>query len=83
MNDSFGVPLEPGDYALSASTSGAQVKIGHIVQGKYQLMIEIDYLAVRGERMESHNKRSILGHNVVVLRKADGTVPAPLAAVYD
>lgn len=83
MNDSFGNKVEPGDYALSASTSGGQVKVGRIVQGESQLMIEVDHLAVWGTARPPRNHRTILGTNVIVLRKADGTVPHPMGEIYE
>ncbi|MDQ1016661.1 hypothetical protein [Streptomyces afghaniensis] len=83
MNDSFGNKVQPGDYALSVSTSGVQVKMGRIVQGAHQLMIEVDHLAVWGEAKEPRNRRTILGTTVIVLKKADGTIPYPMGELYD
>ncbi|MFE9442525.1 hypothetical protein ACFYO2_26820 [Streptomyces sp. NPDC006602] len=80
--DSFGNVIEPGDYALSASTSGGQVKMGRIVQGPNQLMIEVDHLSVWGTAKTPRNRRTILGYNVIILRKADGSIPLPMAAVF-
>jgi hypothetical protein len=82
VNDSFGTKVEPGETVLSASTSGGQVKIGRIVQGVNQLMIEVKYLAVWGEAKNPRNRRTILGTTVIVLKKADGTIPYPMFELY-
>lgn len=82
MRDSFGNAIEVGDYVLSASTSGARVKMGKVFQGKSRLLIAVDYSAHWGEVEEGHQKTGSMGHNVIVLRKADGSVPTPMAAVY-
>jgi hypothetical protein len=71
MRDSFGVEIDAGDYVLSASTSGGVAKLGTV------------YLAASGRPMMevaasncTIHRRSEIGSMVVVLRKADGTVPA-------
>lgn len=72
MKDAFGTPIEAGDYVLSAASSTGLFKLG------------IVYLAPSGRPMmqvtrsnwRGANRRSEIGSNVLVLRKADGTVPA-------
>ncbi|MFD7776626.1 hypothetical protein [Streptomyces sp. NPDC059753] len=80
MKDSFGIEIEEGDYILSASTSGARVKVGHAYQGNNGLMMRVDLSAQYGKQEHGHRKSGQLGHNVVVLRKADGTVPTHVGA---
>ncbi|MFF9525399.1 hypothetical protein ACF1DV_25970 [Streptomyces achromogenes] len=73
--DSFGVEVEEDDYVLSASTSGGVAKLGRIyfaVSGRPMLRVERSNHVLR-------NKSSELGYMVVVLRKADGSVPAHVA----
>lgn len=73
--DSFGVKIEEDDYVMSASTSGGNAKLGTV------------YLAASGRPMlhvahSNHgmrNRRSELGYMTLVLRKADGSVPAHVA----
>ncbi|MER7922142.1 hypothetical protein ABTY96_03225 [Streptomyces sp. NPDC096057] len=75
MTDSFGTPIEAGDYVLSAASSSSLFKLG------------IVYFAPSGRPMmevalsnySSTNRRSEVGSNCLVLRKADGTVPAHVA----
>lgn len=75
MRDSFGTRIEAGDYVLSAASSSSLFKLG------------IVYLAPSGRPMmevtrsnySSTNRRSEVGSNVLVLRKADGSVPAHVA----
>jgi hypothetical protein len=69
------VRIDVGDYVLSAASSSSLFKLGVV------------YLAPSGRPMmevsqsnySSTNRRSELGSNVLVLRKADGTVPAHVA----
>jgi hypothetical protein len=68
--DSFGVPLEAGDYVVSGATSTGNLKVGTV------------YFTESGTPMmnvaeSNHNAtgRSALGYMSMVLRKADGTVP--------
>lgn len=75
MNDSFGIPIEPGDYILSASTTGGRVKLGRAKAGRNGLLMSVDLSAQYGKVEESHPATGQLGYNVVVLRKADGSVP--------
>lgn len=75
MKDSFGVDIEVGDYILSASTTGARVKVGTAKQGRNGLLMTVDLSAQHGVQEHEHPKTGQLGYNVVVLRKADGTVP--------
>lgn len=75
MKDSFGIEIEPGDYVLSASTSGARVKLGRIVQGRNGFLMAIDHSAAYGS-VETHPRSGQLGYNVVILSKADGSIPA-------
>ncbi|MEW1551397.1 hypothetical protein [Streptomyces tsukubensis] len=75
MKDTFGVDIEPGDYILSASTTRGRVKLGHAYEGRNGLLMRIDHSATYGERETTHPKSGQLGLNVVVLRKADGTIP--------
>jgi len=75
MKDSFGVDLEAGDYVLSAASSSSFFKLGTV------------YFAPSGRAMMKVTRsnwsvgyrRSEVGSNVLVLRKADGTVPAHVA----
>ncbi|MGW0468293.1 hypothetical protein ACWDX6_23960 [Streptomyces sp. NPDC003027] len=72
MKDSFGVEIDEGDYVLSAASSTSFFKLGVV------------YLAPSGRAMmevtrsnwDRAQRRSEVGSNVLVLRKADGTVPA-------
>ncbi|MFE5092057.1 hypothetical protein ACFRCI_17085 [Streptomyces sp. NPDC056638] len=82
MMDSFGVPLEEGDYILSASTSGGRVKIGIAIQGKNVMLMKIDRSAWWGGVEKKPQKTGQLGTNVLVLRKADGTVPEHFQEVF-
>ncbi|MFD5504626.1 hypothetical protein ACFWJS_33785 [Streptomyces sp. NPDC127061] len=76
MNDTFGVEIEVGDYILSASTTSGRVKMGHATQGRNGLLMTIEHSAKYGELEADHQKTGQLGYNVVILRKADGFVPA-------
>lgn len=76
MKDSFGVTIEPGDYILSASTTRGRVKVGTAKQGTNGLLMTVDLSATYGSLEDEHPKTGQLGCNVVVLRKADGSVPA-------
>lgn len=76
MTDSFGTRIDAGDYVLSAASSSGLFKLG------------IVYFTPSGRAMMevtasnwSAQKRSEVGSNVLVLRKADGTVPAHVAGV--
>lgn len=75
MIDSFGVPLEEGDFILSASTTGARVKMGTAFRGKNGMLMKIARSAVYGGLEEKPQKTGQLGCNVIVLSKADGTIP--------
>ncbi|MGW6597879.1 hypothetical protein [Streptomyces sp. NPDC055036] len=81
--DSFGIEMGPGDYVLSASTSGARVKAGTLYQGANGLLMKIELSAHRGSQEEKHQKSGQLGYNVVVLRKANGTVPRHITGSVD
>ncbi|MEU1254819.1 hypothetical protein ABZ445_16215 [Streptomyces chartreusis] len=75
MRDSFGTRIEEGDYVLSAASSSSLFKLGVV------------YLAPSGRPMmevtlsnwDRPQRRSEVGSNVLVLRKADGTVPPHVA----
>ncbi|WP_425837429.1 hypothetical protein [Streptomyces fractus] len=79
MRDSFGVTIEPGDYVLSAASSTGLFKLGTV------------YLAASGRPMMEVSqsnwgdaqRKSEVGSNVLVLCKADGTVPEHVAGVID
>lgn len=74
MRDSFGVTIEPGDYVMSASTSGGVAKIGTVYAvGSGRLMMTVEH--GNSGRSYFSQKRSAIGSMSVVLRKADGTVP--------
>jgi hypothetical protein len=71
VKDSFGVEIDEGDYILSASTSRGWAKIGTVYTADSgRLMLEIEHGAY-----PRHRRRSEIGSMVLVLRKADGTVP--------
>ncbi len=76
MIDSFGVLVEVGDYILSASTSGGRVKVGRVIQGRHGLMMAVETAAKWGEWIEAPQRTGQFGYNTVILRKADGSVPA-------
>jgi hypothetical protein len=76
VNDSFGIPLEVGDYVLSASTTNGRMKLGRIVQGRNSLMVEVSASFIYGSPESRFQKRGQLGFNVAILCKADGTVPS-------
>ncbi|WP_328967922.1 hypothetical protein [Streptomyces sp. NBC_00239] len=71
MKDSFGVEVGEGDYVLSAASSTGLFKLG------------IVYFAPSGRAMmkvtrsnwNGAQRRSEVGSNALVLRKADGSVP--------
>ncbi|MET9126937.1 hypothetical protein [Streptomyces sp. NPDC004528] len=75
--DSFGVAVEEDDYVLSASTSGGVAKLGRI----YYTVSGRPMIRVEHSNHELRNKGSELGYMVLVLRKADGTVPAHVTGV--
>lgn len=83
MKDTFGVPLEVGDRVLSASTIGGRVKIGTLIQGKNGFLMTIDRSASRGVLEEKPQKTGQLGINVVVLQKADRTIPVHIVEAFD
>ncbi len=76
MKDSFGVEIDPGDLILSASTTAGRVKIGRAKQGRNGLLMTVEVSAQNGQLETEHPATGQLGYNVVVLRKADGSVPA-------
>lgn len=82
--DSFGVPVENGDTILSASTSGGMVKVGTADQqpGDARFMMRVDLACSWGNPVPKPAKRGAVGYNVVVLRKADGTVPKHLKPIF-
>jgi hypothetical protein len=72
VRDSFGVRIGVGDYVLSAASSSALFKLGTVyLAPSGRLMMEVTQA-----NYSSTNRRSEVGSNVLVLRKADGTVPA-------
>ncbi|MFJ4768493.1 hypothetical protein ACIP88_05150 [Streptomyces uncialis] len=72
MEDSFGTPIEVGDYVLSAASSTSFFKLGIVyAAASGRLMMEVTQ-----SNWHRASKRSEVGSNVLVLRKADGTVPA-------
>jgi len=77
--DSLGEPLEPGDYVLSASTTGGRMKLGRVYagQGRYGHTsgMEVSQSFVNGIREDVTRRRQLMGDNVIVLCKADGTIP--------
>ncbi|MEU3986114.1 hypothetical protein AB0F77_39660 [Streptomyces sp. NPDC026672] len=78
MKDSFGVTIEPGDRIMSASTSGGWAKIGTVYAAESgRLMMTVEH----GQSGRSYfsQKRSAIGSMALILRKADGTVPAHVA----
>lgn len=75
MRDSFGTTVEPGDYVLSAASSTSLFKLGIVYAAQSgRLMME-----VTRSNWDTAQRRSEVGSNVLVLRKADGTVPAHVA----
>lgn len=68
--DAFGVPISEGDVILSAATSGWTCTIGYA-------RIRPNTLAVESvvQSGSSYYKIKQVGSWVVVLRKADGSVP--------
>ncbi|MFI6444687.1 hypothetical protein [Kitasatospora sp. NPDC050543] len=83
MKDSFGIDVEVGDYILSASTSGGTVKVGRVIQGRHGLMMAVETAAQWGKRQEQPQKTGQFGYNTVILRKADGSVPAHVSGPED
>ncbi|MFG3014341.1 hypothetical protein ACGFZB_28760 [Streptomyces cinerochromogenes] len=72
MRDSFGTLIEAGDYVLSAASSSSLFKLGTVyLAPSGRLMMEVTQA-----NYSSTNRRSEVGSNVLVLRKADGSVPA-------
>lgn len=71
MRDSFGVELEEGDYVLSAASSSSFFKLGIVYFAPSgRAMMEVTQSNWSGAQ-----RRSEVGSNSLVLRKADGTVP--------
>jgi hypothetical protein len=68
--DSFGVPIEAGDYVVSGATSTGNLKIGTV----YFTERGTPMLHVTASNYDSYG-RSALGYMSMVLRKADGSVP--------
>jgi hypothetical protein len=69
------VTVEEDDYVMSASTSGGVAKLGRIYfTASGRPMLRVEY-----SNFELRNKGSELGYMVLVLRKADGSVPAHVA----
>ncbi|MGI5404167.1 hypothetical protein ACQEVG_32895 [Streptomyces sp. CA-135486] len=83
VKDSFGVEIEEGDYILSASTTHGRVKVGRAYQGRNGMLMRIEISAQYGRQEAEHPKSGQLGYNVVVLRKADGTVPEHVTGVTE
>lgn len=75
--DSFGTEIEEDDYVLSASTSGGNIKLGTA----YFAASGRPMLHVAHSNFELRNRRSELGYMTMVIRKADGRVPAHVAGV--
>ncbi|MYY03093.1 MULTISPECIES: hypothetical protein [unclassified Streptomyces] len=75
MNDSFGTPIEEGDYVLSAASSSSYFKLGVV----YFAPSGRPMMEVTNSNWDRGAKRSEVGSNVLVLRKADGSVPAHVA----
>lgn len=77
--DSLGEPLESGDYVLSASTTSGRMKLGRVYTGQTRFGVvsgmEVSQSFVNGRREEVSRRRQPIGDNVVVLCKADGTIP--------
>lgn len=79
VRDSFGTRIEEGDYVLSAATSSGFFKLGVVYFAPSgRAMMEVTASNWRGAQ-----KRSEVGSNVLILRKADGTVPEHVAGVAD
>jgi hypothetical protein len=77
VKDSFGVEIEAGDYVLSAASSTSLFKLGVVYfASSGRAMMEITRSNWVGRQ-----RRSEIGSNALVLRKADGTVPAHVAGV--
>lgn len=72
MEDSFGTPIEEGDYVLSAASSSSYFKLGVV----YFAPSGRPMMEVTRSNWSGGIRRSEAGSNVLVLRKADGTVPA-------
>lgn len=75
MRDSFGTRIEAGDYILSAASSSSFFKLGIVyLSPSGRLMME-----VTRSNWDRAQRRSEVGSNVLVLRKADGAVPSHVA----
>ncbi|OSC76490.1 hypothetical protein B5180_01665 [Streptomyces sp. BF-3] len=72
MRDTFGTSIEEGDYVLSAASSSSYFKLGVV----YFAPSGRPMMEVTASNWDRGAKRSEVGSNVLVLRKADGTVPA-------
>ncbi|WP_406161042.1 hypothetical protein [Streptomyces canus] len=80
MRDSFGVVIGEGDRIMSASTSGGWAKIGTAYRADSgRLMMTVEHPDT--DRSYFSQKRSQIGSMALVLRKADGTVPAHVTGV--
>lgn len=85
MNDSLGVPVELGDTVLSASTTHGRVKIGLVEagpEGRFRMEVKASFHWGKQETSDRHPKRQAFGTNVIVLRKADGSIPEPVRMLY-
>ncbi|KUN16550.1 hypothetical protein AQJ23_44970 [Streptomyces antibioticus] len=77
MTDSFGTRVEAGDYVLSAASSTGLFKLGIVYfTPSGRAMMEVTASNWRGAQ-----RRSEVGSNSLVLRKADGTVPTHVTGV--
>ncbi|MFE6493378.1 hypothetical protein [Streptomyces sp. NPDC057748] len=72
MKDAFGTRVDEGDYVLSAASSSSFFKLGVV----YFAPSGRPMMEVTRSNWSGSQRRSELGSNVLVLRKADGTVPA-------
>ncbi|MEO3974410.1 hypothetical protein [Streptomyces sp. CAU 1734] len=75
MTDSFGVPIGAGDYVLSAATSSGIFKLGFV----YFAPSGRSMMEVTLSNWRRAQRRSEVGSNILILRKADGTVPEHVA----
>jgi hypothetical protein len=79
VRDSFGTPVDVGDYVLSAASSTGLFKLGIVYAAPSgRLMMEVTQ-----SNWDRAQRRSEVGSNVLVLRKADGTVPVHVSGVSD
>lgn len=87
MNDSLGTRVEVGDLVLSASTTNGRVKIGRVEEGPNGLRMLISASFHWGSREDGdsvrHPKRQAFGTNLIVLKKADGSIPNSLGELYE